>query len=407
MNNMTKSLLLCLSGILTLPMQAQIRYMDSLFAPSLSQQDVIYGTATALAWPYLSETYTYAQNLLLDVYEPLGDTVSDRPCIVYAHGGAFLLGAKNDYPVVEFCERMTAKGYVVVSIAYRLGFNTNDSVSAQRATYRGIQDYHAAMRYVKQHASVLGIDSNKVYGAGNSAGSIMAIHAAYMDESERVNFPALTSTPDLGCLSCSGNAYQTGAKPKAIANLWGAIIDTAIIESSDQIPAISFHGDQDGSVSPIHARPFSNPAFPKLFGSTMIHLRLSNLSVLNAYHVFVGAGHEPWGVFGTNLYMDSIVDATANFFYPMAAMTIDDNLKSDAVIHCYPSPSFDRMTMSWGLSLKPTQWRIVNAEGVVCLRGILHGESEIDLAVNVLPAGWYRFAFAYDGRVFQQPFIKQ
>ncbi|NCF95079.1 MAG: hypothetical protein GWO75_00095 [Bacteroidetes bacterium] len=96
----------------------------------------------------------------------------------------------------------------------------------------------------------MGIDSNKVYGAGNSAGSIMAIHVAYLDEYERVNFPALSSTPDLGCLSCSGNAYQTGAVPKAIANLWGAIIDTAFIEVSNNVPAISFHGDQDGLVSP-------------------------------------------------------------------------------------------------------------------------------------------------------------
>ena len=129
--------------LISLSLQGQTRYIDSLFQPNLSQQDVIYGNAPALGWPYLSETYTYPQDLLLDVYSPSGDTVTDRPCIVYAHGGAFLFGAKNDYPVVEFCERMTAKGYVVVSIAYRLGFNNLDSVSSQRATYRGIQDYHA------------------------------------------------------------------------------------------------------------------------------------------------------------------------------------------------------------------------------------------------------------------------
>ena len=407
MENFNRLVIVICMTLMSLAARGQTRYIDSLFQPNLSQQDVIYGNAPALGWPYLSETYTYPQDLLLDVYSPSGDTVTDRPCIVYAHGGAFLFGAKNDYPVVEFCERMTAKGYVVVSIAYRLGFNSLDSVSSQRATYRGIQDYHAAMRYVKQHASQLGIDSNKVYGAGNSAGSIMAIHVAFLDEYERVNFPALSSTPDLGCLSCSGNAYQTGAVPKAIANLWGAIIDTAFIEVSNNVPAISFHGDQDGLVSPNHARPFNNPFFPKLFGSTIIHQRLGHLSMMNSYQVFTGAGHEPWGLFGTNLYMDSIVEATANFFYPMTVMSTDERPRPNGAIQCYPNPATDKMTLSWGNTLKPTQWHILNAEGLLCMQGDLHGESSINLIVEALPAGWYCFAFACDGSVYRQPFIMQ
>jgi len=112
MLNFFKAFVAASIALTSLSLQGQTRYIDSLFQPNVSQQDVIYGNAPALGWPYLSETYTYPQDLLLDVYSPSGDTVTDRPCIVYAHGGAFLVGAKNDYPVVEFCERMTAKGYV-------------------------------------------------------------------------------------------------------------------------------------------------------------------------------------------------------------------------------------------------------------------------------------------------------
>lgn len=401
-----KTMLMFISALLPLTLMGQTRYIDSLFQPNLTQQNVIYGNAPALNWPYLVETYTASQDLLLDVYEPLGDSITDRPCLVVAHGGVFLLGSKTDAPVVGFCERMASKGYVVVSIDYRLGFNTNDSSSAIRATYRGIQDIKAAIRYVKHDAYSLGIDTSKVYAAGNSAGGIMAVHAAYLDESERLTYADISANPDLGCLSCSGNTYAMSDVPEAIANLWGAIIDTSLVGSNNNVPAISFHGDQDFIVSPNHARPFSLPSFPRLLGSTPLHQRLNHASVLNAYHVFSGQGHEPWGVFSGNAYTDSIVEATANFFYPMAALSMAEPSTVPILFQCYPNPASEKINILLSGSLMPRMWQVVNAEGEICLQGILQANRKFSLNIDGLSKGMYQIVLHCESAIYSRPFVK-
>jgi carboxylesterase type B len=60
--------------------------------------------------------------LTLDVYEPANDTMTERPLIVWVHGGSFVGGTKNDPDVTSLCEHFAKRGYVCASINYRLGF---------------------------------------------------------------------------------------------------------------------------------------------------------------------------------------------------------------------------------------------------------------------------------------------
>ena len=56
----------------------------------------------------------------MDVYTPVGDVCQNRPLLVFAHGGAFVGGSKNNSLAESICESFAKRGYVAASINYRL-----------------------------------------------------------------------------------------------------------------------------------------------------------------------------------------------------------------------------------------------------------------------------------------------
>ena len=64
--------------------------------------------------------FEYTQTLYLDVYEPEGDNVNERPLIIFMFGGAFVSGSKNSPVMQELCTRYAKMGYVAAAIDYRL-----------------------------------------------------------------------------------------------------------------------------------------------------------------------------------------------------------------------------------------------------------------------------------------------
>ncbi len=397
---------------LTIPiiLSGQTRYLDSLFISTVSQSDAVYGQAPALSFPYLFETSTYNQDLLMDVYTPQGDVQTDRPCIVFAHGGAFALGSKTDVPVVQFCEQMANKGYVVVSIEYRLGFNLTNTASAERAVYRGIQDMKTAIRYVKENAVSLGIDSSKVFAGGNSAGGVMALNAAYLDESERMTLSSLSSTPDLGCLNCSGNTLTHGDVPLAIANLWGGISDISFINANNPVPIIAFHGTNDNTVSPDSAHPFNYNVFPTLEGSNIIINKVTSLGFTNDYHKFYGEGHEPWGASGGTPQLDTIVNKTAQFFYQFLTPSVSTNqIKKSLSFEAFPNPVLDQLTVRFPNNDNNNySILITNALGQVVFNQQYsnHFSNTFTIPFQELPKGWYNISIDNEGVRASKTIIK-
>jgi PKD repeat protein/pimeloyl-ACP methyl ester carboxylesterase len=268
------------------------RYLDTIFPFVSKSSQILYGNAD----PYLGSR----QDLFLDFYEPTGDTLRHRPLIVYAFGGAFLIGDKNQPPIPEYCRHFAKAGFAVVAIDYRIGFNVASSGSAERAVVRAVQDLRAAIRFLCQRSSQFGIDTGAIFLTGSSAGCISGIHSAFMRESE---VPAssqgiLLEPSDLGCMDCSGNNdfYNRVPKPRGILNHWGAILDTTFITSlpEDNVPVLSVHGDADPLVPYNTGNPFSYPVFPNVYGSAPIHDRLNRLGIKNKLVVLRNYLHEAW-----------------------------------------------------------------------------------------------------------------
>ncbi len=298
------------------------RYLQEIFTLT-EQSNIDFGTSPALVYPpYVAETTTYNQDLRFDLYQPTGDTLTKRPLIIMAFGGAFVVGFKEQPQLVDFCRAMARRGYVVASIDYRLGHNLTEG-TAIRAVYRAVQDVKSAIRFFKGSASYYKIDTSLVFTGGNSAGSIASIHASYVEESEILGLPLFADVygggvfgnwPNLGCLECTGNAFTTNGEATAIINFWGAISDLDFISSSMDQPMISFHGADDLIVLPDAGTPFSYPFFPTLYGSIPMHDKLNALGVVNELNLYPGEGHELWL---SDAIATEMQEKTADFLYEL------------------------------------------------------------------------------------------
>ncbi|MFG1922647.1 alpha/beta hydrolase [Cryptosporangium sp. NPDC048952] len=105
------------------------------------------------------------------IYEP-DVPGTDRPALVWMHGGAFV-GGDLDMPEADWTAReiATRAGAVVVSVDYRL---CHDGVHYPAPH----DDVVAAFRWVRDSAASLGIDAHRVAIGGASAGGNLAIGAA-------------------------------------------------------------------------------------------------------------------------------------------------------------------------------------------------------------------------------------
>ena len=113
--------------------------------------------------------------LRLDLYRPTRS--SDRgplPLVLYIHGGGWQsghtrhAGAFEDWPAV--LASLSARGYVVVSIEYRL--------NREAAFPAAVHDVKNAIRWLREHSREYGIDATRAVVWGGSAGGQLAALAA-------------------------------------------------------------------------------------------------------------------------------------------------------------------------------------------------------------------------------------
>lgn len=288
------------------------RYQDTIFH-DVTISTFKFGTATPFG------LLAQLQDLYLDIYEPAGDTLSKRPIIVFQFGGGFTIGWRSEPVIPQFCDYFAKCGYVVASIDYRIGLNPADTNSTVRAYYRGVQDERSALRYLCQRAGQFRFDTSLITLTGTSAGCFCAFANGFTTDADRPasTFGSFLEPDDMGCMDCSGNTDFGKRIPRimAIVNQWGAIMDTSLIEASENIPVLSFHGDQDILVPYVYGYPFQLPVFPKVYGSVPIHQRLTNLGIPNRLNTLEGYGHEP-ELLAPNLN-DTIYNDTRLFLFDL------------------------------------------------------------------------------------------
>lgn len=167
--------------------------------------DTTYEIETSFNQPYgmAIDFAGHTQGLEMDISYPTNDTAPQcgRPLLVMIHGGAWIVGDKNEGNAKRIREDFAKRGYTTASIDYRLGqfhtnqhvncnipdwncFNMADTLEWYRANYRGIQDAHGAIRYLMNNASIYNIDPLNTFIVGESAGGFIAIGTGFMDSTE-------------------------------------------------------------------------------------------------------------------------------------------------------------------------------------------------------------------------------
>lgn len=135
--------------------------------------------------------------LLLDLYEPDGNTAPRiRPGFIAVHGGGLVRGDKRTENMVEWCRELAARGYVCVSINYRLRGEDPTSkgdTPSGRTLNAAVEDAGRAMTWLHNNASRYNIDPARIAVGGSSAGAVIVLRLAYGETSPRVPVAAVMS----------------------------------------------------------------------------------------------------------------------------------------------------------------------------------------------------------------------
>lgn len=195
------------------------RYVDEVFDSVTVTRDVQYATnmsvvlsAVGLGPTLPTGAHPLAPPLAFDFYEPKGDSLTERPLLVYLHTGTFApiilnnnpTGSRNDYATSTMCERFAKRGYAVANVEYRLGWNGGaggslaaNSISLITAVYRAIQDTKAAVRFfyrdAKDSSNSYKIDTNKIALVGQGSGGWVALGYASVNDTSDIRLPKFLS----------------------------------------------------------------------------------------------------------------------------------------------------------------------------------------------------------------------
>jgi len=262
------------------------RYVDVVFDEVTVTAGVPFGSNTGVSGS--------PQTLLMDVYEPAGDNLSERPVVIIAFGGSFVTGSRSD--VAAICQEFARRGYVAVAPDYRVGFFFPNSNSTTLAVVRGMHDMKACVRFLRrsvaEQGNPYGIDVSRIIAGGVSAGAISAIHATYLDSDAEMPPAIGGQAAQLG--GAEGNSGNPGYSSAVLACLSfsGAIGDTSWVQAGNP-PLFSIHENAD-NVVPYYTQEVSVVGIPTglvASGSHDLHLRAANVGVSNCLLTYAANTH--------------------------------------------------------------------------------------------------------------------
>lgn len=210
-------------------------------------------------------------NLYLPVVEN-----EPRPALVIVHGGGWRKGSARG--VRGFGEYLSRSGFVCLCPDYRL--------SGEAHWPAQVEDVKCAIRYLKAHREVLGLDPFRVGCLGDSAGGHLALMAA-------------TDTSFEG----SGGFCEQESSIKAVGAMYGPVRANKRRADGSPIGLLAPNATETDykNASPINYRlvdfppcllihGVDDPAVP-LAGTLELHAKLVSLNRTVELHTFAGEGH--------------------------------------------------------------------------------------------------------------------
>ena len=230
----------------------QNRYLEPVFDQVSVEKDIVFGQSVNEK----GET----EVLKLDVYSPVGDRLKKRSVIFWMHGGGFTFGNdKSQKYIVEMATRFAKKGYVCISVDYRLRAKPKETPAETIAD--AVADASKAMDWVRKNSKQYRLDQSKIVVGGGSAGGMLGCHWCYNDR--------------------PGAGASEKDRVVAFVNLWGSpapMWGDLHVDKNDP-PTIIIHGTADQLVD------YQN--------SVMLAEKLTSAGVKNQLITIADAGHTP------------------------------------------------------------------------------------------------------------------
>ena len=233
-------------------------------------------------------TYEYAvkdtNHLKLDVYVPAQQN-AEHSCMIFVFGGGFIGGARDDKQIPELQQYYTEKGWVVVSIDYRLGLKgySNYSLATGLKKFTNAfemagEDLIDATDYILKNllnTPQFTIDPAHIVTIGSSAGAITVLQADYFLGNRIHGAEVLPDTfRYAGVMPFSGAVYTNKGKLRYRVHA--------------PAPTLLCHGIEDNLV-PYKQIRFFNLGF---YGSNTIAKRFKKEGYPFCIRRYEGMGHE-------------------------------------------------------------------------------------------------------------------
>jgi acetyl esterase/lipase len=189
--------------------------------------------------------------LNLHVFEPAGHKPTDkRPAIVFFFGGGWVSGSPSQfYPQAQ---RLADLGLVAMCAEYRI--NSKHNTTAIEC----VKDGKSAIRFVRSHATGLGVDPQRIAAGGGSAGGHVAAATATITAfNEDGENTSVSAVPDALVLfnAVYDNGPVGGWGFGRVREYWQKISPAHNIHAG-MPPTIAFLGDSDPLIPVATAKRF-------------------------------------------------------------------------------------------------------------------------------------------------------
>ncbi len=249
---------------------------------------VIMSCLGLMAWASVPETRIFnvvdGDTLKMDIYRTPSDNKTLRPAVIFAFGGGFTGGSRDNDEYKEYFDFLCDNEVVVISIDYRTSLVKKAApgaltsvdgftASLMTAVTDAVTDFCTATGFVLQHAVEWGIDPDKIVASGSSAGAITALQAEYSLANGQI--PA--------------GVFPANFNYAAVVSFAGAICcEGTPVWTSVPCPMMLFHGDADRNV------PYEtlSAGAMGLCGSKTIASGLASCKVPCEFYTFLGADHS-------------------------------------------------------------------------------------------------------------------
>ena len=221
--------------------------------------------------------------LKMDVYLPENQNANPREALIFAFGGGFTHGQRDEPRYRDFFQFLADNGIVAISTDYRtvlpeeikkygptpVGFAQAMAAAIETA----VGDFYSATAHVLANAEEWNVDPGRIVACGSSAGAITALQAEY----QLVNGLVPEGT------------FPPGFNYAGVVSFAGAVLSGQTLTWSESpCPMMLFHGSADRNV-PFGAITEGSLGF---YGSQPLSESLGAMKTPCEFYSFEGSDHS-------------------------------------------------------------------------------------------------------------------